>query len=110
MLYERTEGRIDKLEAKDIFDCAKAGDDFSMEVVDYASNYLAMGIGNLLNIINPEIIILSGGVALAGDLLLDRVKENLKKYAMTVVLKNLEIRQGTLGNDAGIKGSTALFV
>lgn len=41
-----------------------------------------MGIGNVLNIINPEVIILSGGVALAGDILLDKVKEKLPNYAL----------------------------
>ena len=110
MLFERVEGRVEEVEAKDIFDCAKAGDEFSQDIVGYASKYLAMGIGNLLNIINPERIILSGGVALAGDILLDSVRENLKNYAMPVTLKGMEIRQGALGNDAGIKGSTALFI
>lgn len=110
MLFERIEGRIEELEAKDIFDCAKAGDEFSVDIVEYASKYLAMGIGNLLNIINPERIILSGGVALAGDILLDNVREKLKNYAMPVTLKGMEIVQGTLGNDAGIKGSIALFI
>lgn len=110
MLFERIEGRVEELEAKDIFDCAKAGDEFSQDIVEYASKYLAMGIGNLLNIINPERIILSGGVALAGDILLDNVREKLKNHAMPVTLKGMEIRQGTLGNDAGIKGSIALFI
>lgn len=110
MLYEKIEGRPEDLEAKDIFDCAKAGDEFSKEIVEYAANYLAMGMGNLLNIINPEMIILSGGVALAGDILTERVEKNLKKYAMPVTLKDLKISLGELGNDAGIKGSIALFV
>ncbi len=110
MLFERIEGKIEEVEAKDIFDCAKAGDEFSVDIVEYASKYLAMGIGNLLNIINPERIILSGGVALAGDILLDNVREKLKNYAMPVTLKGMEIVQGTLGNDAGIKGSIALFI
>ena len=110
MLFERVDGRIEEVEAKDIFDCAKAGDEFSQDIVEYASKYLAMGIGNLLNIINPERIILSGGVALAGDILLDNVREKLENYAMPVTLKGMEIRQGTLGNDAGIKGSIALFI
>jgi len=109
MLFEKIEGRIELLEAKDIFDCAKAGDEFSLDIVEYTSKYLAMGIGNLLNIINPERIILAGGVALAGDILLDGVRKKLKNYAMPVTLKGMEIRQGTLGNDAGIKGSIALF-
>jgi len=110
MLYERIGGNTENLEAKDIFDCAREGDSFSMEIVEYASNYLGMGIGNLLNIINPEVIVLSGGVALAGDILLDQLRRDLSRYAMPVTLKGLEIKQGELGNDAGIKGSIALFI
>ncbi|MGB6127280.1 MAG: ROK family protein [Psychrilyobacter sp.] len=110
LLYKSLEGNMEKLEAKDVFDCAKAGDEFSMEIVNYVGNYLGMGIGNLLNIINPEIIILSGGVALAGEILLDVVTEKLKQYALPVTLVNLEIKLGELGNDAGIKGGIALFL
>ncbi|WP_300331483.1 ROK family protein [Fusobacterium sp.] len=109
-LYEKLEGNIEKVEAKDIFDCAKEGDLFSIDIVDYEAEYLAMGIGNILNIINPEKIILAGGVSLAGDILLDRVKEKLKKYAMGVTLEeNFSIEIGILGNDAGIYGASALI-
>ena len=76
-LYQKLNGEIDKVEAKDVFDCAKEGDAFSLDIVDYEAEYLAMGIGNILNLINPEKIILAGGVSLAGDILLDRVKEKL---------------------------------
>jgi glucokinase len=110
LLYKSLDGNLEKLEAKDVFDCAKAGDGFSMEIVNYVGNYLGMGIGNLLNVINPEVIILSGGVALAGEILLDVVKDKLKKYAMPVTLNKLEIKLGELGNDAGIKGGIALFL
>ena len=110
LLFEKINGNISELEAKDIFDCAKKGDKFSLDIVDYASGYLAMGIGNLLNVINPEVIILSGGVSLAGEILLKSVKNKLINYAMPITMKNLEIRLGELGNDAGIKGGIALFL
>lgn len=109
LLYEKINGDISKLEAKDVFDAAKEGDAFSLEIVDYEAEYLAMGIGNILNIINPEKVILGGGVALAGDILLDRVKDKLPKYALAVTLNNFNIVLGTLGNDAGIKGAAALI-
>lgn len=110
MLYKKINGDLNKLEAKDIFDCAKEGDKFSLDIVDYEAEYLAMGIGNVLNIINPEKIILGGGVALAGDILLDRVKEKLINYALPITLiDGFEIVLGNLGNDAGIKGAAALI-
>ena len=109
-LYRLIDGDLNKLEAKHVFDAAKKGDKFSLEIVDYVSEYLAMGIGNVLNIINPEVIILSGGVALAGDILLDKVKEKLPNYALGITIENLQIKLGQLGNDAGIKGASALTI
>lgn len=109
LLYTMIEGKLDTLEAKDIFDAAKEGDSFSLDLVDYEAEYLAMGIGNILNIINPEKIVLGGGVAMAGDILMIPMKEKLKKYALPVTLKNIEIVQGILGNEAGIKGAVGLF-
>ncbi|WP_300341320.1 ROK family protein [Fusobacterium sp.] len=110
MLYSMIDGDIERLEAKDIFDAAKKGDKFSMDLVDYEAEYLAMGIGNILNIINPEKIVLGGGVAMAGDILLSPMKKKLEKYALGVTLENLEIVQGVLGNEAGIKGAVGLFM
>ena len=72
-LYEKFQGNYETLEAKDIFEAAAAGDVFSQEIVDYEAEYLAMGIGNLLNIINPEVVVLGGGIALAKEQILEPV-------------------------------------
>ena len=109
LLYTMIEGNIAGLEAKDIFDAAKEGDAFSLDLVDYEAEYLAMGIANILNIINPETIVLGGGVALAGDILLNPLRKKLEKYALPVTLEDLKIVQGILGNEAGIQGAVGLF-
>lgn len=110
LLYKQLNGNLDELEAKNIFDCARIGDEFSKDLIEYESDYLALGIGNLLNIINPECVVISGGISLAGDEILIPIKEKLKKYTMPPALQNLEIKTGTLGNEAGIKGAVALFI
>lgn len=109
-LYRRINGSIDSLEARDIFDLAKAGDKFCMDIVDWFCEYMAEGIGMLLNILNPEIIIFSGGVARAGDILLDGVKKNLAKYALGMTMENLKFAFGELNEEAGIKGAAALVM
>lgn len=109
LLYELIDRKIDKLEAKDIFDAAKQGDSFSLDIIEYETEYLAMGIGNILNILNPEVIAIGGGVALAGDILFNPLKEKLKKYVLPVALEDLKIVPGVLGNEAGIKGAVGLF-
>ena len=79
-----------------------------MDIVDYEVDYLALGISNLLNILDPEIIVMGGGVSLAGDFLLDKLRERLKKYALPSALEGLEIVEAELGNDAGILGAAHL--
>ena len=109
LLYELIDRKIDKLKAKDIFDAAKQGDSFSLDIIEYETEYLAMGIGNILNILNPEVIVIGGGVALAGDILFNPLKEKLKKHVLPVALEDLKIVPGVLGNEAGIKGAVRLF-
>ena len=77
LLYKMIDGDLMKLEAKDIFDAAREGDAFSLDLVDYEAEYLALGIANILNIINPEVVVLGGGVALAGDILLNPMREKM---------------------------------
>ena len=105
-LYEQVIGR--DLEAKDIFDVAKEGDAFALDLVDYEADYIALGIGNLLNVLDPEIVVVGGGVSLAGDILFDKVKDRLKKYAFPSTTENLKIVAASLGNDAGILGAAYL--
>lgn len=109
-VYEMIDGDLSKLEAKHVFDAAKDGDEFALDIVDYEAEYLAMGIGNILNIINPKAVILGGGVALAGDILMDALKAKLPKYALGATLEGLEILQAELGNEGGIKGASALVL
>ena len=105
-LYEQVIGR--DLEAKDIFDVAKEGDAFALDLVDYEADYIALGIGNLLNVLDPEIVVVGGGVSLAGDILFNKVKERLKRYAFPSTTENLKIVAASLGNDAGILGAAYL--
>lgn len=109
-LYEVIGGDLEKLEAKYIFDLAKKGDKFSEEIVDFFCEKLAEGVGMLLNIINPEIIIFTGGVARAGEIITDGVKKYLPKYALGMTMENLIFTFGKLEEEAGIKGAAALVM
>ncbi len=105
-LYEISKER--DLEAKDIFDAAKAGDKMAVSIVDDTADMIALGISHALNMLNPELIIIGGGVSLAGDYLFDKVKTKLNDYALPTTLEELEIKQAILGNDAGVYGAAYL--
>lgn len=108
-IWEAIEGDISRLEAKHVFDAAKDGDAFAKDIVDYIIKHLALGIGNILNVINPEIVVVGGGVALAGDILFGPLKDEVAKTALAICMEDLEIVPAILGNDAGVVGAAALF-
>ncbi len=91
------------------FDAMRAGDKSAQEVVDKYIKYLAVGLTNMINIFQPEILCIGGGVCNEGDALLLPVKELVAKEVYTKNSpKNTEIVIAKLGNDAGIIGAAFL--
>lgn len=99
---------IEEIDTKLIFECAELGDELSNKAVNRMAKYLAIGIANIINIIDPDIIAIGGGVAKAGDFFLDRVKDLLPRYILFKELDFGEIKLAKLGNDAGIIGAAML--
>ncbi|MGX7106637.1 ROK family glucokinase [Hutsoniella sourekii] len=97
------------IEAKDVFEAAKAGDPFAVEMVDLYSYYLGLAISHIINILNPAIVVLGGGVSNAGDFLLDKVKENCYPYVFEPLRAATSVRLAELGNQAGVLGAAQLI-
>lgn len=93
------------LSAKEIFELAGMGDETALEVVTEAAQYLGVACASMANMLNPEKIILGGGVAKAGDLLLHPVKRTYAKHAFPASASATEITLARLGNDAGAIGA-----
>lgn len=94
--------------SKDIFDAAKDGDAFSLIVVDKVSQYLGLATANISNILNPDSIVIGGGVSAAGEFLRSRVEKYFTRYAFPQVRKSTKVKIAELGNDAGIIGAASL--
>lgn len=100
----------EKIEAKDVFDAAKLGDRFSLDIVEYITEYIAYGLSILLHVTNPEVVVIGGGVALSGEILFDGIRKKIKKYSLSACIDGLQILPAKLGNEAGIIGAAALMV
>lgn len=98
-----------KVSARTSFDAMRAGDATAKQVVDDYLKYLAAGITNTINIFQPDVLCIGGGVCNEGDALLVPVKELVAKEVYTRnSKKNTEIVIAKLGNDAGIIGAAFL--
>lgn len=100
---------IANLGLADIFNRARHGDNLVKDIVDEAIEYLGVGITILVNTLNPEMIILVGGIANEGDKLLKPIKKFVFKRAMKAMLDDLKIVIGKLDGKAGVLGAAALL-
>ena len=93
---------------KDVFDAAARGDIPAIEVLERFYDYLGQLIANVCCVINPEIVVLGGGVSKAGQPLLDGAKEYFQTHCF-YPCRNTEFALATLGNDAGVYGAYQLL-
>lgn len=100
--------RMGSLSAHSIFEAAKTSDPLGMEAVDRLTTYLAVGIVNLINLMDPEVIALGGGVAHAGDFLLDQVKQKVSDRLFLQNFPTARFELAQMGNNAGIIGAAML--
>lgn len=101
-------GKIEDITAKDIFDSFKEGDRVSILVIERFKEYLALGIANIINFIDPEVISIGGGLSNSSDIIFDGLENRIRKY---LVFKNEPIAKIVVAkfkNDAGILGASAL--
>lgn len=100
---------ITEMTSKDIFDAAKAGDEFAAKQVDNLGKKLALATGNIALMVDPEVFVIGGGVSKAGQILLDAVNAHYKTYTFGKA-QETKFVLATLGNDAGIYGAASLML
>ena len=110
IMWDMVEGDIEKTSGRTAFNAAKQGDKAGKEVVDMYINYLAYGMVNIVNIFQPQVFAIGGGVCGEGDYLLNPVKEIVDRdqYGTNSHDDKTVIKIAELGNDAGIIGAASL--
>jgi glucokinase len=96
------------LTAKLVFDIANEGDELAKSVIQQAAYYLGFALANLANGLNPEKIVIGGGVSKAGNTLLEPLKEEFDRFSFPRVSQGVELVAATLGNNAGVIGGAWL--
>ena len=110
IMWEMVGGDINNISGRTAFDASKKGDKAGKEVVETYIEYLACGITNMVNIFQPEILCIGGGVCGEGDYLLKPLIKivEAEQYGFEHQRKTCQIKIAELGNDAGIIGAAVL--
>jgi glucokinase len=99
------DNNISKLTAEMIADAARKGDDLSNEIITEAAYYLGIGLSNLINIFNPDIIVIGGGLSEMGTMYLGPAKKTARKIAFRLPASRVKIVKSKLGDNAGLIGA-----
>jgi len=108
LMRTMVKGRTENVTAQTVVESARAGDVLARHILDTAATYLAMGVANIVSILNPEMIVLGGGLFQAKDLLFEPVRREFKKWAQPLAAKRVKIELSVLGENAGLYGAAKL--
>ena len=107
-LTKITKGKIENITAEEVSIAAQGGDSLALEVISQAATYLGVGLVTLVNVFNPEMIIIGGGMSKMGDLLLNPARQVVKERAYQLLAQAVRIVPAELGDNAEVLGA-AIF-
>ena len=102
------DGDARQLTAAHVASAAADGDALASEVWDRAMRYIAIGLGSIIHVLAPPLIVLGGGVVQAGDLLLEPVRRHLRSHVFYAPLDRIRIEPAQLGHDSAVLGAALL--
>lgn len=109
LLPELVDGDMSRITAETVSEAIIAGDEYAVEVMSEAAKFLGTGIANLINVLNPEMIVIAGGVTRAGDYLFGPLRAEVRRRAFRESADSCAIVSGELGDMAGVIGAAATF-
>ncbi|MEN8098368.1 MAG: ROK family protein [Chloroflexota bacterium] len=108
LLYALSEGDPDRVSAKLVAEASRLGDRDAEEIIREAMSYLGIGVANLVNLLNPELVVIGGSLIKMGDLLFESVKSTVKRCTFSRLSRSLQIVPSQLGDTAGLLGAASV--
>ncbi|MFQ5551702.1 MAG: ROK family protein [Gemmatimonadales bacterium] len=109
LLRELVGGNVGLITSETVYQAAAQGDELALEVVRDTARFLGTGIANLVNVLNPEVFVICGGVTAAGDALFVPLREEVRRRAFRPAVESCRIVAGELTGTAGVYGAVAAF-
>jgi glucokinase len=107
-LHRRVAGDVGRVTPKEMAAAAQNGDDAVRDAITRAAGYLGIGVANVVTILHPDLVVLGGGVAEMGDILLEPVRSELQKRVGMFPTDGVRVECSMLGDKAGLLGAVAL--
>lgn len=107
-LHRRVDGDAGRITPRAMAAAAENGDDAVRSVIMRAADYLGIGVANVVTIVHPDLVVLGGGVAEMGEILLERVRAVVKKRVGMFPTDDIRVERSLLGDKAGLLGAVAL--
>jgi glucokinase len=104
-ILEYAGGDIDKINAEVVYKASQQGDALAKELIARTGYYIGVGLANLINIFNPELIIIGGGLSNIGDMLLDPAYKVAEERAYRVAFDSVRFSRPALGGNSGVIGA-----
>ena len=108
MILQSVGNDISQIEARTVIDAARENDETAVKVYEKWIHYLAQALANVVNLLDPEVIVLGGGVSKAGEFLLKPLHREYSNYVLYNDLPIPDIKLAVLGSKAGIIGAAML--
>lgn len=102
------ESDLDNLNIRKIFAALKKNDEVARQILDDTAFYLGTGLAGIVNLLNPEVVLIGGGIAEGGGGFIERVADRIKELAFDSAVEHLKVVKASLGNDAGFIGAGLL--
>jgi glucokinase len=109
-LPEYVGGDLGRITAQTVYQAAKEDDVLALEVVNDTAKFLGVGLANLVNVFNPEVVVVCGGVTLAGDHLFTPLRREVARRAFKPAVAACRIVPGELVGTAGVYGAAKVFL
>ena len=103
-------GDLRQVTAQTVYQAAHDGDQLALEVVNDTAKFLGVGIANLVNVFNPEVVVVCGGVTLAGDRLFDPLRREVARRAFKPAVSVCRIIPCELSGTAGVYGAAKVYL
>lgn len=109
VLEEMVNGRLEDVTAATVYEATVQGDAYATEVMKDTAKFLGAGVASIINILNPEMVVIAGGVTRAGDTLFEPLRAEVRRRAFRSAQECCRIVSAELPGTAGVVGAAAVF-